>query len=69
VVRLDVPCDLLEWQLFSHAIANYYMRNQDLCGKFSMEDVNWTDRKLETRALQDTLDVPTNCSSSCARAT
>jgi sarcosine/dimethylglycine N-methyltransferase len=33
---------------FSHAIMNYYMRNQELCGKFSMGDVNWDDRLLET---------------------
>jgi sarcosine/dimethylglycine N-methyltransferase len=46
----DGRCLVTYWNgnFFSHAIMNYYMRNQDLCGKFSMEDVNWEDRKLKT---------------------
>jgi sarcosine/dimethylglycine N-methyltransferase len=43
-------CLVTYWNgtFFSHAIMNYYMRNQELCGKFSMEDIDWDDRILRT---------------------
>ena len=46
----DGRCLVSYWNgnFFSHAIMNYYMCNQDLCGKFAMSDVDWETRYLET---------------------
>jgi sarcosine/dimethylglycine N-methyltransferase len=50
VIGGEGRCLVTYWNgnFFSHAIMNYYMRNQDLCGKFDMNDVDWKDRFLET---------------------
>jgi sarcosine/dimethylglycine N-methyltransferase len=43
-------CLVTYWNgnFFSHAIMNYYKQNNDLCGKFNMNDVDWKERHLST---------------------
>ena len=41
-------CLVTYWNgnFFSHAIMNYYKKNQDLCGPFELKDVDWKNRTL-----------------------
>jgi sarcosine/dimethylglycine N-methyltransferase len=41
-------CTYWNGTFFSHAVMNYYQRNQDLCGEFDMSDVDWENRELVT---------------------
>lgn len=43
-------CLVTYWNghFFSHAVLNYYKKNQDLCGSFDMSHVNWEERNLVT---------------------
>ena len=46
----DGLCLATYWNgnFFSHAVLNYYKKNEDLCGKFDMSHVDWEKRTLLT---------------------